>query len=167
MAEFNCQCGKVLENGKGGDALYVFLEKEILEATKQVPGITLSDYLANWRRWALRDNFNVVYWRCPDCGKVYEAAPTRDGEVFRTFARTDREDEVALNALGPWDRVFVLTAKFVAEAEESVGSQALFDVIYLTRWENDYFLSPDEKMLLALKASTNQSSFVYEDVDTI
>ena len=31
MAEFNCQCGKVLENSKDGDMLYVFDEQEILE----------------------------------------------------------------------------------------------------------------------------------------
>ena len=26
MAEFNCQCGKVLDNSRFGDALYIFLE---------------------------------------------------------------------------------------------------------------------------------------------
>lgn len=165
MATFNCQCGKVLENNRLGDFLYVFDEQEILAACQQVPGITLPDFLANWRRWALRDNSHVVYWKCPECGKVYEAAPAEDGEVYRTFERTDREDEVALNALGQWSKLYVLDSKFVADAEQLIGSQALFDIIFLTRWEYDYFLDPDEKMVLALKATTNESSFYYEDID--
>ena len=32
MAEFNCQCGKVLENSKDGDMLYIFDEQEISDA---------------------------------------------------------------------------------------------------------------------------------------
>ena len=57
MAEFNCQCGKVLENSKDGDMLYIFDEQEILAACQQMPELTLTDFLANWRRWAIR--------RCP------------------------------------------------------------------------------------------------------
>ncbi|MBR5754073.1 MAG: hypothetical protein IKX83_06275 [Clostridia bacterium] len=165
MAEFKCQCGNVLENGRHGDMLYVFRESEILAACQQAQGITLREFLINWRRWALRDNPNVVYWGCPECGRVYEAAPAADGEVYRTFERVDRQDEVDLTALATFDRVFILTADLVAEVEERVGSQSLFDLIYTTRWPRDYFLHPEEKMLLALEATTNMSAFVYEDVD--
>ena len=70
MAEFNCQCGKVLDNSRTGDALYIFDEQEILAACQQVQGLSLDDFIANWRRWALRDNVNVFYWKCPDCGKM-------------------------------------------------------------------------------------------------
>lgn len=165
MAEFNCRCGRVLENSKRGDQLFVFLEKEILTACRQADGITLNEFLFSWKRWSLRDNTDVVYWRCPDCGAVYEAAPAADGEVFRTFEKVEREDEVNLKALAPFERVFVLDADFIADAEERVGSQSLFDFIYQTRWENDYFVDPDQKMVLALKATTNVSAFVYEDID--
>ena len=165
MAEFHCRCGKVLENSRRGDELHIFLEKEVLAACQQVNGISLSDFLVSWRRFSLRDNTDVVYWRCPDCGTIYEASPSEDGGVFRTFEKVDRQDEVVLNALGPFDRVFVLDADFVADWEEQAGSQTLFDAIYQTRWENDYFTDPDRKMLLALKATTNMSAFVYEDID--
>lgn len=165
MAEFACQCGKTLENGKNGDALYVFLEKEVLAAHQQVPGIPLADFIVGWRRWALRDNPNVIYWHCPDCGKVYESAPVRDGEVYRVFERTDREDQVVLSALATWERVFVLTSEDIAKFEAEAGNVTLFDAIYATRWERDYFLHPEEKMVLALKAATNESAFIYEDVD--
>ena len=163
MAEFNCQCGKVLENSKLGNTIYVFDEQEIMAALQQTQNtIALNDFLLSWRRWALRDNPNVVYWKCPDCGKVYEAAPVRDGEVYRVFERKERQDEVALNALGPWKRLFVLDAKFIADATESAGSALLYDLIYLTRWEYDYFLSPEGNMMLALEAATNMSAFYYE-----
>lgn len=165
MAEFNCQCGKVLENSRDGDALYVFDEQEILAACQQMPDLTLTDFLASWRRWALRDNPNVVYWKCPDCGKVYEAEPKVDGEVFRVFERTERADEVDLKALADWSKLYVFDSKFVNEVEESVGSGSLFDSVYITRWKYDYFCDPDEKMVLALEYGTNMSAFFYEDVD--
>lgn len=165
MAEFNCQCGKVLENSRDGDMIFVFDEQEILAACQQVQGLTLNDFIANWRRWALRDNPFVVYWKCPDCGKVYEAAPQIDGEVFRTFERTDRADEVDLKALAEWSKVYVFDSAYLKEQEESAGTVSLFDAVYVNRWKYDYFLDPDEKMLLALEYGTNMSAFFYEDVD--
>lgn len=166
MATFNCQCGKELENSKHGDMIYVFYEKEILAACQQVSDLTFEDFLINWRRWALRDNPGVVYWHCPECGRVYESAPFADGEVFRTFERSDREDTVVLTALADFERVFVITADFIANVEENVGTHSLFETIYATRWDYDYFLSPTENMLVALKNATDQSVFVYEDADT-
>ena len=165
MATFNCQCGCELENGRGGDQLFIFMESEILAATRQNKEITLSEFLVGWRYWALRDNANVMYWGCPECGRVYEAEPRPDGEVFRVFERVEREDEVDLTALAAWERIFVLSSDFVAACEQLVGSQSLFDIIYATRWDYDLFLPPDEKFLLALKAATNESAFLYEDVD--
>ncbi|MBQ8063203.1 MAG: hypothetical protein IJ720_00950 [Clostridia bacterium] len=165
MAEFNCQCGKVLENSKTGDSIFVILEQEVLAACQQNPNLTLDDFLANWRRWAMRENINVVYWKCPDCGKVYEAEPRPDGQVFRTFERTERADEVDLRALAEWDKVYVIDSKFLNETEEDEGLHLLFDSVYITRWKYDYFLDPDEKMLLAIEAGTNMSAFFYEDVD--
>ena len=165
MAEFNCQCGKVLENSKDGDMLYIFDEQEILAACQQMPELTLTDFLANWRRWALRENPMVVYWKCPDCNKVYEAAPAVDGEVFRVFERTDRADEVDLRALAEWSKLYVFDSKYINEVEESVGTPSLFDSVYVNRWKYDYFMDPEEKMILALEATTNMSAFFYEDVD--
>ena len=166
MAEFNCQCGKTLENGKHGDTLYVFYEKEILAAVNQNPEITLNEFLVGWRYWALRDNLAVTYWKCPDCGRVYEAEPAVDGQVFRTYEREDRQDQVVLTALADWDRAFVLTSDFVSEWEEQPGSQLLFDAIYQTRWDYDYFVQPNENMVLALNAATDMSAFIYENADS-
>lgn len=165
MAEFNCQCGKVLENSRDGDLIYVFDEQEVLAACQQIQGLTLGDFITNWRRWALRDNPFVVYWKCPDCGKVYEAAPQVDGEVYRTFERTERADEVDLKALANWSKVYVFDSEFLKAEEEAQTPTPLFDAVYLTRWKYDYFLDPDQKMLLALEATTNMSAFFYEDVD--
>lgn len=165
MAEFNCQCGKVLDNSRFGDALYIFYEQEILAACQQVQGLLFDDFIANWRRWALRDNVNVFYWKCPDCGKVYEAAPAVDGEVFRVFEKTDRADEVDLRALAEWSKIYVFDAAFLREMEEAPAQPSLFDATFVTRWKYDYFMDPDEKMILALESGTNMSAFFYEDVD--
>ena len=165
MAEFNCQCGKVLDNSKTGNALYIFDEQEILAACQQMPDLLLTDFIANWRRWALRDNPNVFYWRCPECGKVYEAAPAVDGEVFRDFEMTERADEVDLRALAEWSKLYVFDSTFLNEMENAPAQVSLFDATYITRWTYDYFIDPDEKMILALEAGTNMSAFFYEDVD--
>lgn len=165
MAEFNCQCGKVLDNSKTGDALYIFDEQEILAACQQMPDLLLTDFIANWRRWALRDNPNVFYWRCPECGKVYEAAPAVDGEVFRVFEMTERADEVDLRALAEWSKLYVFDSTFLNEMENAPAQVSLFDATYITRWTYDYFIDPDEKMILALESGTNMSAFFYEDVD--
>ena len=165
MATFNCRCGAELENGKRGDELHIFLEKEILAACQQAPDITLTEFLISWRRFNLRDNADVVYWCCPECGTIYEAQPAADGEVFRTFERVERQDEVVLTALRDFDKLVIFDADFVADCEELPGSQGLFDIIYQTRWQYDYFTDPERKMILALEAGTNMSAFVYEDVD--
>lgn len=165
MAEFNCQCGKVLDNSRTGDALYIFDEQEILAACQQMPDLPLTDFIANWRRWALRDNPNVFYWRCPECGKVYEAAPAVDGEVFRVFEMTERADEVDLRALAEWSKLYVFDSTFLNEMENAPAQVSLFDATYITRWTYDYFMDPDEKMILALESGTNMSAFFYEDVD--
>ena len=165
MAEFNCQCGKVLDNSKTGDALYIFDEQEILAACQQIPDLLLTDFIANWRRWALRDNPNVFYWHCPECGKIDEAAPAVDGEVFRVFEMTERADEVDLRALAEWSKLYVFDSAFLNEMENAPAQVSLFDATYITRWTYDYFMDPDEKMILALEAGTNMSAFFYEDVD--
>lgn len=165
MATFNCQCGKVLENCKLGDMIYVFDEQEILAACQDAPDLLFADFLAGWRRWALRDNPNVVYWKCPDCGKVYETEFKLDGQCLRVFERTEREGEVALNAFGDWSKLYVFDSEYLNELDDASSPTTLFDAVYIKCWKYDYFLDPEEKLLVALESGTNHSAFIYEDVD--
>ena len=96
---------------------------------------------------------------------MYEAAPAVDGEVFRVFEKTDRADEVDLRALAEWSKIYVFDAAFLREMEEAPAQPSLFDATFVTRWKYDYFMDPDEKMILALESGTNMSAFFYEDVD--
>ncbi len=164
MAEFNCTCGKVLENSKNGDMVYIFEEQEILAAHQQFQGLALADFLTAWRRWALRENPNVVYWKCPDCGKVYETEFALHGEVLRTFARNDEHagEEVELKALREFSKIYVLDSKVINEAQEPGGAGTLFDTIYVTRWDYDYFMSPEGDYVLALEYGTEKLAFTYE-----
>ncbi|MBQ3328120.1 MAG: hypothetical protein IJG86_10185, partial [Clostridia bacterium] len=81
------------------------------------------------------------------------------------FERTDRADEVDLRALAEWAKLYVFDSKYINEVEESVGTPSLFDSVYVNLWQYDYFMDPEEKMILALESTTNMSAFFYEDVD--
>ena len=76
-----------------------------------------------------------------------------------------KSDEVDLRALAEWSKLYVFDSKYINEVEESVGTPSLFDSVYVNRWKYDYFMDPEEKMILALESTTNMSAFFYEDVD--
>ncbi len=170
MARLGCRCGEGMYTSEDPSPyiVYIYYKQEVDNALKDNPKITLHDFLNGWDELhdCSRDYMNrpepVDYWFCPVCKRIYEMQYIPNGRWLRIYRRSNSLIHESLNG---WKQIYFMTDKAVYDATEKDWNIRLSD--YLQQHESVlYYLSPDDKTVLAINKSSAKVLFSYELEDS-
>lgn len=166
MARLGCKCGEGMYRSDDPSPyiVYIYYKKEVDNAIKDNPEITLNDFLTGWdEQHDCNKNYMdrpepVDYWFCPACKRVYEVQYIPGGRWLRIYHPLDI---AAPERFESWKQIYFLTDTEVYDATEENWEIRLSD--YLRQHDAVfYYLSPDEKLVYAVNKESSKVAFAYE-----
>jgi hypothetical protein len=147
-------------------SLAVYYQSEIEAALSDQSNVRLQDFLMGWdetnecKRQYMERKTSVEYWFCIECKRIYEVQV--HGRWLRVF-QWQKPTSVTLPQVdNDWKRIYVFPDTVTDAATEANIDISLADFLRQEIFENEYFVSPDEKLVVAQKMSTKAIEFCYQ-----
>ncbi len=165
MARLGCLCGHTMSNTSCPCEceIYVYYEKEILDAIAYNPELTWMDFQTDWdelhecKKMYMQRNDNLEYWFCPKCKRVYEVSNTYNRWV-RVYKRTEEIPKVSTEG---WGKIYVYTDLEEDPITEDNVDITVKDFFRCFPYKFKFRLSPDEKTVIAYNMK-GKEAFAYE-----
>ncbi len=169
MANLGCYCGTTLyDTGTPSqNRIHIYTESEIQASLKLVPKLKFWDFTYDSEKFPVKNENQIEYWYCTDCGRVYVVPHKPNALTLWVYEKLPGNIPDGVRVDKSWERLHIFTdteGYDAAEANNCAGYDTVMleDFIYRRPRKFVYFISPDEKYVVAQNAADKTFAFAYE-----
>lgn len=161
MSRLSCKCGSTLGTSDSPSPyiLYIYYDEEIQEALRYNHEISLRDFLMDWDE--LNDTEKIYtartepieYWRCLDCGRIYEVQAIANGKKLRSYNPEQLPSDIP--DYSAWKKIVIISDMMADCATEIYIDYTLSDFLssgnsvngWISDDEGAAIITKDDKLL--------------------